>query len=222
LNGASIIATNVPLTNGTAAVTVTNLPSGARIINVQYSGDAFYPTGVVTLIQRIHSKSSIMVVTSDVPVPGSNAVTFTAVVASPGGGSPTGMATFWDGNSFLNQISLTSGQASFTTTNLGVGSHAVQADYSSDATYASCNGAVTGMAGPVNSWGVLPDGSFRLLFTNVSGAPYTVVGSSNISLPFTNWQVLGPAIEILPGQFQFTDSQGLNISDKKFYRVRSP
>jgi hypothetical protein len=221
LDGSAVIATNVTLTNGIAATT-TNLIGGAHFINVKYSGDTFYPTGMVTVVQRVHAKASSMVLNSTVPIAGSNSVTFTAVVSSPGGGTPTGMAIFWDGNAFLRQIPLSSGRASFTTTNLGVGSHAVQAEYSSDITYASCTGAVMGVAGPVTSVAALADGSLQLAFTNVSGAPYTILGSTDVSLALSDWQVLGPAVEILPGQFQFTDPQAVNYGDKHFYRVRSP
>jgi hypothetical protein len=177
---------------------------------------------MVTLIQRVHAKSSSLVLTSTVPVAGSNSVTFTAVVSSPGGGTPTGMAIFWDGGAFLGQLPLSAGRASLTTTNLGTGSHAVQADYTSDTTYAMCTGAIKGVSGPVTSVTALADGTFQLAFTNVSGAPYSILRSADVSLPASGWQVLGPATEILPGQFQFTDPQAANSSDKYFYRVRSP
>ncbi len=57
-------------------------------------------------------------------------------------------------------------------------------------------------------------------FTNVPGASFTALASTNIALPIANWTVLGPVTEIAPGVYQFTDASG--ISGLKFYRVRSP
>src|SRR6185503_425627 len=57
LNGTNVIATNVPLVNGVASATTSNLSGGPHFIHVLYSGDTSYPTGSVTLIQRIHAKS---------------------------------------------------------------------------------------------------------------------------------------------------------------------
>ena len=221
-DGAGSIAANVSLTNGFASATTTNLAGGAHFINVKYGGDAFYPTGMVTLIQRVHAKSSTSILTSSVPVAGSNFVTFTAVVSSPGGGTPTGMVTFWDGNLCLGQVPLSSGRATLSTTNLGVGSHAIQAEYSSDNTFTACSGSVFGTLPLVTSITAQPDGSFLLTFTNMSGAPFTVLGSSDLSQDLPNWQVLGQATEILPGQFQFIDPQPAGSSGTRFYTVRSP
>jgi hypothetical protein len=219
--GAGLFA-NVPLSNGFASAMTTNLAALANFISVTYSGDALYPTGMVTLIQRVHAKSSTMVVTSSVPVVGSHSATFTAVVSSPGGGTPTGMVAFWDGNISLGQAPLSAGRATLSTTNLGAGTHAVNAEYSSDPTYSACAGAVIGSPAPVTSITAQPDGSFLLAFTNMSGAPFTVLSSSDVSLDLSNWLVLGQATEILPGQFQFIDPQSAGSNDTRFYRVRSP
>ena len=67
----------------------------------------------------------------------------------------------------------------------------------------------------------LPDGSFQFAFTNSVGAVFGAFATTNLSLPFTNWAALGGAVEVLPGQFQFTDPQATNNSPR-FYRVRSP
>jgi len=66
-------------------------------------------------------------------------------------------------------------------------------------------------------------GAFGFSFTNNSGATFTVFGSTNLSLPASNWSNLGPAVESPPGsgQFHFVDPQASN-SVQRFYRVRSP
>jgi hypothetical protein len=67
----------------------------------------------------------------------------------------------------------------------------------------------------------LPNGAFQFGFTNTPGANFSVAGTMNLSLSFTNWTVLGGVAEISPGQFQFTDPQATN-GPQRFYRVRSP
>jgi alpha-glucosidase len=58
-------------------------------------------------------------------------------------------------------------------------------------------------------------------FTNAPGAPFTVLASTNLSLPLTNWTVLGPAVESPPGNYQFTHLAASN-APRYFYRLRSP
>ncbi len=66
---------------------------------------------------------------------------------------------------------------------------------------------------------VLPDGTFQFQFTNIPGLNFTVRGTTNLSLPFTNWDLLGSATEISPGQFQFTTEP---VNAQQFYRVTTP
>ena len=65
-------------------------------------------------------------------------MTFTATVtaASPGSGTPTGSVTFYDGTTILGTGSLRgSGTATFTTSSLAVGTHAITAVYGGDANF---------------------------------------------------------------------------------------
>jgi hypothetical protein len=132
------------------------------------------------------------------------------------------MVAFWDGGGFLGQLALASGRASITTTNLQAGSHQVWAEYASDSTYTYCTGAVAGIAAPIDQMSVLADGSFQIAFTNASGAPFTMLGSADVTLPTSNWTVLGTVTEVVPSQFQFLDSQATTRSTSYYYRVRSP
>lgn len=65
------------------------------------------------------------------------------------------------------------------------------------------------------------DGSFELSFSNNPGALWTVLTSTNLLLPMSDWTSLHQVPETSPGQFQFTDLQATN-SPMRFYRVRSP
>jgi hypothetical protein len=67
----------------------------------------------------------------------------------------------------------------------------------------------------------LPGGPFVLGFTNNPGTSFTVLYSSNVSLPLGSWTPLGPATEISPGQYQFSDA-GVPTNSQRFFRVRSP
>jgi uncharacterized delta-60 repeat protein len=68
---------------------------------------------------------------------------------------------------------------------------------------------------------VLSNGAFQFGFTNLSGIPFTALATTNLTLLSSNWTVLGPATEIFPGQFQFTDLAATNFPHR-FYQVRSP
>jgi GH25 family lysozyme M1 (1,4-beta-N-acetylmuramidase) len=72
----------------------------------------------------------------------------------------------------------------------------------------------------VNSF-LLAGGALHLGFTNTPGTHFSVLASADLSLPLSNWTVLGGAAEGPPGSFQFTD---LNAAGnlQRFYRVRSP
>jgi hypothetical protein len=62
---------------------------------------------------------------------------------------------------------------------------------------------------------------FQFAFTNVSGATFSVLTNSTLQSPNTNWTVMGQALEIAPGLFQFADPQATNDANH-FYRVSSP
>jgi len=70
---------------------------------------------------------------------------------------------------------------------------------------------------------VLNDGMFQLSFSNLSGASFQILASTNIDLPTSNWPTIGPATETPPGSgmFEFTDSDATNLPHR-YYRVRSP
>ena len=65
------------------------------------------------------------------------------------------------------------------------------------------------------------NGAFRFTFTNTPNWPFTVLGTTNLALPFSNWTTVTGLTEALPGQFQFVDALATN-SSHKFYRVSSP
>jgi hypothetical protein len=82
---------------------------------------------------------------------------------------------------------------------------------------------IPGTATPIQLTGITsaPDGSFQFSFTNVPGAFFTVLATTNVTLPLSNWMTLGGVTETSPGHFQFTDPQATN-EPRRYYRVRWP
>ncbi len=64
------------------------------------------------------------------------------------------------------------------------------------------------------------DGVFTATFTNTAAASFSVLTTTNLSLPLQEWTVLGSPAEYSPGNFRITDTQSTN-SPQKFYRVHS-
>jgi len=67
----------------------------------------------------------------------------------------------------------------------------------------------------------LGDGAFRFAFISTPGARFNVLSTTSLSLPTSEWSVLGPVTDSPPGQFQFTDMNATN-QPLHFYRFRSP
>jgi len=217
------LAANVPLTNGLVSITSSNLTAGSsflgnHFITATYTGDAEFSGGSATLIQKIHASATTMTLGSSMGPLGSNTVIFTATVApSPVSAlPPTGLVSFWNGPNFLAQLPLSNGIVSVTNS-FQSGSPAISASYVSDTVFASTS---RGLLGTPPALRVLmnSNGAVQLEFTNVVGAPFIVLGSTDLLLPFTNWAPLGPALEISPGQFQFTDPDSTNFPHR-LYRV---
>lgn len=66
-------------------------------------------------------------------------------------------------------------------------------------------------------------GAFQFSFSSTTGGVFSVLAATNLSVPVSNWVMLGTASETPPGsgQFQFTDPQSTN-GPRQFYRLRWP
>ena len=67
---------------------------------------------------------------------------------------------------------------------------------------------------------ILADGMFRFEFKNATGISVNVAGTTNLTLPQSNWTTLGTATELAPGQYEFVDLQATN-HPQRFYRAQS-
>jgi FtsP/CotA-like multicopper oxidase with cupredoxin domain len=125
--------TTVPLDAlGVATLTTAALPAGDNTITADYSGDAVFAVSTGSTTQTVNKTASSTVVVSSLnPSTVGNTVTFTATV-SPS--TATGTMTFAvDGA--LTTVPLVAGQASYSTSGLGTGAHAVDATYGGDAAF---------------------------------------------------------------------------------------
>jgi hypothetical protein len=68
---------------------------------------------------------------------------------------------------------------------------------------------------------MLGNGVLQFAFTNNPSGAFTVLSTTNLSLPLSNWTVVGTATNFASGQFQFTSAPTTNDA-QCFYTVRSP
>ena len=86
---------------------------------------------------------------------------------------------------------------------------------------ATRNVIVVGSDPIIGSLTVLSNNAAKLAINFTPGASLTVLATTNLSLPSSNWTVLGVAMESPAGYFQYTDLGATNFS-RRFYRVRTP
>ena len=67
---------------------------------------------------------------------------------------------------------------------------------------------------------VLGNGHFQFSFTNQSSTVYEVLGTTNLSLPVNQWEVLGLPTSLGGGLYQFTDTLATNQA-RRFYLLRA-
>lgn len=141
-DGASLIpgCAAVTLTAGSATCTTAGLTSGSHGVRAEYGGDASYNASTsATLTQNVSviAASNTVLKSSVNPAGVAQAVTFTATV-SGSMGTPTGSIMFKDGATAItgcSAVTLSAGSAACTTAALALGSHAISAQYSGNASY---------------------------------------------------------------------------------------
>jgi hypothetical protein len=67
----------------------------------------------------------------------------------------------------------------------------------------------------------LPTGATLTTFHNTPGLSFTILASTNVGLPLNQWTPQGKPVEVVPGNYQFTDALPPNLA-RRFYSVRSP
>jgi hypothetical protein len=124
-------------TSGVATFTIPSLTVGMHAITASYSGDSLHFASVSTpaVNQVVNEETATSLTSNANPAAVGANVTFTATVAISGGGgvAPDGTVAFRDGPTFLGAAAINAaGVASYSTTTLGDGVHAITAAYSGD------------------------------------------------------------------------------------------
>jgi hypothetical protein len=113
------------------------LSAGTHVFTAMYSGDLNYepvPLSNPITIDATSATNTVVILNSGAnPSVYRQPVTFTATVtAQSATGTPTGKVIFYLGNTPWRAVTLTAGQALFTTSELPPGSYSIQAIYSGD------------------------------------------------------------------------------------------
>jgi len=128
-----------PLTGGAASLNTTFPTTGTKSVVASYSGDTTFAGSTSTLFhETVNGNPTTTTLASNLnPALPSQAVTLTASVGSPGGGTPTGTVTFKFGyGGVIGTAVVSGGQARFNTSFASAGMKSILAVYSGDSTFA--------------------------------------------------------------------------------------
>ncbi|MBF0567445.1 MAG: Ig-like domain repeat protein [Nitrospirae bacterium] len=121
-------------------------------------------------VQMLTTSSTTVALTTGInPSTYGSSLTFTVAVT---GSSPTDTVTLYDGATSLGSASLSSGQATFTTSSLSVGTHSITAVYSGDANNATSTSSVLSQV--VNAATYTISGTITLNGSGLSGVTVTL------------------------------------------------
>jgi hypothetical protein len=145
-------------TGGTASCTLTINHAGTITLTASYGGELkFEPSATTQSYTVAKANSSTTISSSSNPAAFEDSLTFTAGV-SGSGGTPTGSVSFKDGTTTLGSATLDgSGNATFSTAALSVGTHSISAEYSGDANFNSSTSSALAQSVRDASSGLLGD-----------------------------------------------------------------
>jgi hypothetical protein len=134
--------------SGVATFNLSSLGVGVHtnMTAVYNAGDNFNTSTSAVLTQTVNQASSAMTAGSSAnPSVNGQSVTFTAHVnpVSPGAGTPSGTVTYSEGSVLLGTGTLSSGQATFTTSGLAPGAHTIVMRYLGDTEFIVSSLAMT-------------------------------------------------------------------------------
>ncbi|HYL37987.1 MAG TPA: Ig-like domain-containing protein [Bryobacteraceae bacterium] len=131
-DGATVLTSSALNGSGQATFSTSTLATGSHSITAAYAGTVNFASSVSGVLNQTvnqQAATTTSLASSLNPSKSGQTVTFTATVTS-GAGTPAGSVTFKDGTTILNTLPLNaSGQASFATSALTVGTHSITAVY---------------------------------------------------------------------------------------------
>ena len=135
------------LSGGTAVSTTTSASpvSGHSITAAQYLGSTDFAASTSTAFTQTVNRdgTNTALSTSGNPTVLGQSVSFQATVtaAAPGSGTPSRTVTYYDGVTAVDTETLANGSATFTTSALSLGGHAISAVYGSDTNFTTSTSA---------------------------------------------------------------------------------
>lgn len=130
--GSALLATTAVDSSGNANAVVSTLGGGRHSITASYTADTRFQPSSSAPIQEVVTAANTSTALSIAPRPtfAGQPVTLIAIVhASQGSTVPTGSVSFLDGTQMIGAATLTNGVATLVTSNLGLGSHSITAQY---------------------------------------------------------------------------------------------
>jgi len=218
-DGATLLGTATLNAGGQATFTTSTLAVGTRSITAVYGGDANFTGSTSPTVSPVVNQAATTTTVASSPNPSvfGQPVTLTATTSAvaPGAGTPTGTASFFDGATLLGTATLNaSGQASFTTSTLAVGTHSITAVYAGDANF---TGSTSPAVSPVVNKAATTTTVVASPNPSVFGQPVTLTATTSAVSPgtgtptgtasfFDGATLLGTAMLNAAGQAAFTTS----------------
>jgi len=142
--GATVLGTGT-LSGGTATFSISTLGVGTKSVTAVYGGDANFAGSTSKADSQVVSKATTTTTLASSLNPSTfgQSVTFAASVTPQFNGTPTGTVTFYDGTTLLKTVTLSGGEAKFTTSKLTSGSHNITATYNGSTSFSGSSGSVT-------------------------------------------------------------------------------
>ncbi len=162
---------------GQASMSTSTLSAGTHSISARFNGSGTLAVSSASLTQTVNAAATTTTVSANVNPSGfTQTVTITAAVASANGAVTEGSVTFREGTTVLaGPLGLNAaGQAAFSISTLGVGSHAITASYSGTASFAASDGGFTQV--------VQPGVTISDVFVNEGNIPNTVAALFTVRL----------------------------------------
>ncbi len=220
-DGGTLIAT-APDVGGLATFSTASFAKGSHSVTAIYSGDAANSQAFsAPLTEIVRAITSVSLASSANPSTVGQSVTFSASLSSS---TATGTVQFIDGATVLSTVTVNSGSAMFTTSQLGAGVHSMTVLYSGDNSDTAVTSAVLTQtvnvpppAAPSNLTATAAGSSqinLAWMASPTSGVTYTVYGStsSGITPSASNRIASGVASTTYP-------AAGLSASTAYYYRV---
>ncbi|BFO60919.1 hypothetical protein AVXHC21_28140 [Acidovorax sacchari] len=174
--GSELLGTATLDGQGLAVLNTSALPVGLHAITAVYQGDdSVAGSSSATFAQTVlpPAATTAVLATSHVQVATGGGLTLTAriaAVADPAA-APGGTVTFFDGDTRLGSVALANGQASFSVTGVGAGSHGYRAVYSGDTADAGSTSATASVMAVANGPDIAtPGGGARTLALSASAS----------------------------------------------------